>query len=139
MNTKLTTYRYNPIANIERLFNEQFNILPIFHDLEEVYKTGDTVRFSQDEKGMTVDIDLPGVKKEDTEINVDSNTRDVFISAKKIARDHQGQTEKTFNRSFTIGREYDISNVEATQVDGVLTLSLPRVKKDSAIKKVNIN
>jgi len=136
--TKLTTYKYNPISNIERLFQEQFNLFPIFHDLEEVYRTGDTVRFSQDEKGMTVDIDLPGVSKENTEMNVDTNTRDIYITAKKIVRDQQGQTTKTFNRSFGIGNEFDLTNVSAKQVDGVLSVFVPRMKKDTYLKKVSI-
>jgi len=137
--TKLTTYTYNPIANIEKLFNEQFNLIPVFHDLEEVYRTGDTVRFAQDEKGMTVDIDLPGVRKEDTEMNIDSNTRDVYITAKRTVRDHQGEKKQTLNRSFAVGREYDLANITAKQVDGVLTVSVPRLKKETYIRKVEIN
>ena len=137
--TKLTTHSYNPIANIEKLFNEQFNLIPIFHDLEEVYRTGDTVRFAQDEKGITVDIDLPGVKKEETEMNIDTNTRDVYITAKRTVRDHQGEKKHTLNRSFSVGREYDLSNVTARQVDGVLTVSVPRLKKETYIRKVEIS
>ncbi len=137
--TKLTTYTYNPITNIERLFNEQFNLMPIFHDLEEVYRTGDTVRFAQDEKGIQVDIDLPGVKKEDTEMNIDTNTRDIYITAKRTVRDHQGEKKQTLNRSFSVGREYDLSNVTAKQIDGILTVHVPRVKKESYIRKVDIS
>lgn len=136
--TKLTTYTYNPLANIERLFNEQFNLVPIFHDLEEVYRTGDTVRFSNDEKGITIEIDLPGVKKEDTEMNIDTNTRDVYISARRAVRNQSGESKQTLNRSFTVGREYDLTSVAAKQIDGVLTVSIPRVKKESYIRKVDI-
>lgn len=137
--TKLTTYTYNPIANIEKLFNEQFNLIPIFHDLEEVYRTGDTVRFAQDEKGITVDIDLPGVKKEDTEMNIDTNTRDIYITAQRAVRDHQGEKKQTLNRSFSVGREYDLGNVTAKQTDGVLTVNVPRLKKETYIRKVEIS
>ena len=137
--TKLTTYTYNPIANIERLLNEQFNLIPIFHDLEEVYRTGDSVRFAQDQTGITVDIDLPGVKKEDTVMNIDTNSRDVYITAKKTVRDHQGEKKQTLNRSFSVGREYDISSITAKQSDGVLTVCIPRLKKETYIRKVDIS
>ena len=44
--TKLTTYRgTNPITNIESALENMFNLTPVFHNLEEVYFTGDTVRF----------------------------------------------------------------------------------------------
>ena len=41
---KLTKYTHNPIAEIERAFDGFFNLTPVFHQLEEVYKTGDQVR-----------------------------------------------------------------------------------------------
>lgn len=136
--TKLTTYTYNPLANIERLFNEQFNLVPVFHDLEEVYRTGDTVRFSSDEKGMHVEIDLPGVKKEDTEINVDNHTRDVYVTAKRIYKNQGGEKTQMLNRSFTVGKEYDLTAIVAKQADGVLSINMPRIKKETYIKKVDI-
>ena len=37
---KLTKYNNNPIAEIERAFDGFFNLTPVFHQLEEVYKTG---------------------------------------------------------------------------------------------------
>ena len=58
---KLTKYTHNPIAEIERAFDGFFNLTPVFHQLEEVYKTGDQVRFASDEKALGVQIDLPGV------------------------------------------------------------------------------
>ena len=48
---KLTKYTANPIAEIERAFDSFFNLTPVFHSLEEVYKTGDQVRFSNDDEG----------------------------------------------------------------------------------------
>ena len=51
---KLTKYTHNPIAEIERAFDGFFNLTPVFHQLEEVYKTGDQVRFASDEeRGMS--------------------------------------------------------------------------------------
>lgn len=51
---KLTTYRgTNPITNIESALENMFNLTPVFHNLEEVYFTGDTVRFSQGDDGLS--------------------------------------------------------------------------------------
>jgi HSP20 family molecular chaperone IbpA len=80
---KLTKYTHNPIAEIERAFDGFFNLTPVFHQLEEVYKTGDQVRFSSDEDGLSVQIDLPGVRKEDLDLSTDTDQREVYIKAKR--------------------------------------------------------
>jgi HSP20 family molecular chaperone IbpA len=122
--TKLTTYT-NPIENIERAFDSFFNLTPVFHSLEEVYRTGDTVRFSQSDDGLTVQIDIPGCKNEDLDLSVDSDTRDVYIKV-------------TFNRSFSVGRDYDLKKIKFTYENGVLEVVAPRRKKEEYIKKYSV-
>ena len=99
--TKLTTYT-NPIESIERAFDSFFNLTPVFHSLEEVYRTGDTVRFSQGDDGLTVQIDIPGCKNEDLDLSVDSDTRDVYIKAKRTIKNHDSEKQQTLNRSFSV-------------------------------------
>ena len=77
---KLTKYTHNPIAEIERAFDGFFNLTPVFHQLEEVYKTGDQVRFSSDENALSVQIDLPGVTKDDLDLSTDTDQREVYIN-----------------------------------------------------------
>ena len=117
---KLTKYTHNPIAEIERAFDGFFNLTPVFHQLEEVYKTGDQVRFSSDEDTLSVQIDLPGVAKDDLDLSTDTDQREVYIKAKRKVKAHDGEKEQTYNRSFSVGREFDLNKINFSYVNGVL-------------------
>mgnify|MGYP003116738812 FL=1 len=134
--TKLTTY--NPITDIERAFDSFFNLTPVFHSLEEVYRTGDTVRFSQGEDGLTVQIDIPGCQNEELDLSVDSDKREVYIKAKRTIKTNDGEQEQTLNRSFSVGRDYDLKNIKFKYENGVLEVNAPRRKKEEYIEKYTV-
>ena len=131
---KLTKYTHNPIAEIERAFDGFFNLTPVFHQLEEVYKTGDQVRFSSDENALGVQIDLPGVTKDNLDLSTDTDQREVYIKAKRKVKAVDGEKEQTYNRSFSIGREFDLNKIDFSYVNGVLEVDVPRRKKEEYIK-----
>ena len=135
---KLTKYTHNPIAEIERAFDGFFNLTPVFHQLEEVYKTGDQVRFSSDENALGVQIDLPGVTKDNLDLSTDTDQREVYIKAKRKIIAHDGQKEQTYNRSFSVGREFDLNKIKFLYVNGVLEVEVPRRKKEEHIKTYKV-
>ena len=110
---KLTKYTHNPIAEIEKAFDGFFNLTPVFHQLEEVYKTGDQVRFRSDEDALGVQIDLPGVTKDNLDLSTDTDQREVYIKAKRKIIAHDGEKEQTYNRSFSVGREFDLNKIKS--------------------------
>tara|TARA_R110001592_G_scaffold72192_2_gene220548 strand:- start:1361 stop:1771 length:411 start_codon:yes stop_codon:yes gene_type:complete len=129
----LTNY-YNPIVNLEKAFEGLFNQTPLFHSLEEIYKTGDQVRFSGDDKCLTVQVDLPGVEKSKLDLSTDSDKREVYIKAIRSVKTQEGQRDQTYNRSFSIGREYDLNKIEFNYLNGQLEVSVPRRKKEEYIR-----
>ena len=135
---KLTKYTHNPIAEIERAFDGFFNLTPVFHQLEEVYKTGDQVRFRSDEDALGVQIDLPGVTKDNLDLSTDTDQREVYIKAKRKIIAHDGQKEQTYNRSFSVGREFDLNKIKFLYVNGVLEVVVPRRKKEEYIKTYKV-
>ena len=135
---KLTKYTHNPIAEIERAFDGFFNLTPVFHQLEEVYKTGDQVRFASDEDNLSVQIDLPGVVKDDLDLSTDTDQREVYIKAKRKVKAHDGEKEQTYNRSFSVGREFDLNKINFSYVNGVLEVDVPRRKKEEYIKTYTV-
>ena len=135
---KLTKYTHNPIAEIERAFDGFFNLTPVFHQLEEVYKTGDQVRFSSDEDTLGVQIDLPGVTKDNLDLSTDTDQREVYIKAKRKIIAHDGEKEQTYNRSFSVGREFDLNKIKFLYVNGVLEVEVPRRKKEEYIKTYKV-
>ncbi len=135
---KLTKYTHNPIAEIERAFDGFFNLTPVFHQLEEVYKTGDQVRFRSDEDALGVQIDLPGVTKDNLDLSTDTDQREVYIKAKRKIIAHDGEKEQTYNRSFSVGREFDLNKINFSYVNGVLEVDVPRRKKEEYIKTYKV-
>jgi len=137
--TRLTTYRGdNPLKIIEDSLNGMLNLTPVFHNLEEVYKTGDIVRFANTEDGLNIQIDIPGCKKDDLDIDVDSDQRGVYIKGKRTVKTNDGEETQTMNRSFSIGKEYDLNKIKFTYEYGVLEVSVPRRKKAEYIKKYTV-
>jgi HSP20 family protein len=128
----------NPINEIEQALNGFFNITPVFHNLEEVYRTGDQVRFAQREEGLHVQIDIPGVKKDDLDLKVDSERRDVYIEGKRNILNSDSEETQTYNRSFSIGKEYDLNKIKFEYANGMLEVQVPRRKKEEYIKKYTI-
>ena len=136
---KLTTYRGdNPIKIIEESLNGFLNLTPVFHNLEEVYRTGDQVRFSQSKDALSIQIDIPGCKKDNLDLDVDSDQREVYIKGKRSVKTHDGEQVQTMNRSFSIGKEYDLNKIKFTYEYGVLEVNVPRRKKEEYIKKYTI-
>ena len=86
--------------------------------------TGDTVRFNSSADAFTVEVDLPGAKREDTQVDITGNQ--VFITAKRSVTSQSGKREETLTRSFTLDKEADLESVSAHQEDGVLIITAKR-------------
>jgi HSP20 family molecular chaperone IbpA len=138
--TKLTINRgyTNPITEIERAFDGFFNLTPVFHNLEELYRTGDQVRFAQREDGLNVQIDTPGVTNKDLDVKVDSDERTVYIQGKRSIKTKDSEESQCMNRSFSVGREYDLKKIKFDYIDGVLEVNVPRRKKEEYIKTYTV-
>ena len=131
---KLTNYNpsayRNPFSLLDTVLEREFNH-PFFWG--DVSRTGDTVRFKEGDE-LTVEVDLPGVSKDKTNVTVEGRVVTIEGTRKVI---HKGGTqEETFSRSFTVAATYNIDKAKASQTDGVLTLTFPKNKADTNGKKV---
>ena len=77
-------------------------------------------------------------KKEDLDLSVDSDTRDVYIKAKRTVKNNDSEKQLTLNRSFSVGRDYDLKKIKFNYEDGMLEVNAPRRKKEEYIKKYTI-
>ena len=88
----------------------------------------------EDESGITVRADLPGVSKEDLSIRVEGETLAVEGRVKL------GETQKLgavyaevrlaqFKRSFVLSRDLDTSKIDAALKNGVLNLHIPKIEQ----------
>jgi HSP20 family molecular chaperone IbpA len=71
----------------------------------------------EDETGITVQADMPGVSKERLNVHIGNDTLSI-----------EGKTDITirYQRSFSLSSELDGDKVDASLKDGVLTLRIPK-------------
>ena len=110
----ITTLNQNRNNLIDEMIDDIFRIYPnaYKHDISSDYKT-DT-----DDDGVTLTINVPGYN---------DKLIDVSISGDRLTiegKSHTGSTEG-FNHTFTINDNLDADGIEATVIDGVLTVSIP--------------
>lgn len=78
---------------------------------------------TEHEKGFLLSMDLPGVKQENLKIEVVERTLMV-----KAERKREGQTQGTYEKTFTLPESVDTEKIEASHEDGVLELFIPKVE-----------
>ncbi|HEX5710001.1 MAG TPA: Hsp20/alpha crystallin family protein [Sulfuricurvum sp.] len=92
-----------------------------------------------------IDVDLPGVKKEDISVKVENNVLTIKgerKTKKEVKKEDYYKVESnfgSFTRSFTLPQNVDAENIHAESKDGVLEVVLPKkdVKNESA-KQIKI-
>ena len=85
----------------------------------------------EDETGITLLADLPGVPKESLELKVEGDT---LLVEGTVATPMPQQLQSVYaelrvpryRRSFTLSRELDAARIEANLKDGVLNLRIPK-------------
>jgi HSP20 family protein len=104
-----------------------------------------TVNTREGDDAYYVDVDLPGISKEDINIDVDENVLTVS-GERKVKEEHKEdnyyKVESAygkFERSFTLPDDADADKIEAASKEGVLEISIPKVPQvDKAPKKIEI-
>ena len=143
--------RYNkPVYKDRRfdIFNELLNTFNEAQTAEEPREVMDfvpAVNTREASDAYYIEVDLPGVKKEDVDVSVDKNV--LTISGRRevsneIKEDDYYRVESAygkFSRSFTLPENVDIEKIKASNEDGVLEIVIPKqeVIKDST-KKIEI-
>lgn len=87
----------------------------------------------ENEAGITLVADMPGVSKERLGVRVDGEELLIEGSAEVDVPDnlellHREVRTPLFRRSFTLSRELDAAKIEATLKDGVLRLHVPKAE-----------
>ncbi len=133
--TYLTTRR--PIGNLFNLHNEMgrlFGGLLSSQDSDVNAENASwmpTVDISESENGFEIHAELPGVKESDVNISVSDNL--LTIKGEKQAEEKTDEKNfhrverryGSFQRSFTLPRQVDTTQIKAGYKDGILTLTIP--------------
>lgn len=92
------------------------------------------VNIGEDDAGITLTADLPGVTREALSIRVDGNTLTLEAPIQlaleaNLEPVYAELRAGRYQRSFTLSRELDTGHIDATLRDGVLTLRLPKLEQ----------
>jgi len=88
----------------------------------------------ENDSGITLLADMPGVSKEHLAIRVDGDALTIEGSAEvqvpeQIELLHSEMRTPHFRRTFTLSRELDSAKIEASLRDGVLRLHIPKAEE----------
>lgn len=88
----------------------------------------------ENESGITLLADLPGVSKDRLGVRVDGDNLMIEASATTVEPSRMeliyGEAQyASYRRQFTLSRELDASRVEASLKDGVLKLTIPKLEE----------
>ena len=101
--------------------------------------SNDNIRFNESEDGARIEIDLPGVKKENLKVTYSEESNNVYVEAKRTITTKTGSKEETYTRSFHPSNEMNCSELDATISDGVLSITIPRkARKEAKVIDVKI-
>ncbi len=131
--------------SFERLFDDSFERVAGYGRDGEIAQRSPALDVAETEAGFRVDIDLPGVAKQDVKIDIDG--RRVSVSAQTLQGDTKQDGERliyreraaaSFVRSFTLPEEVDQEASTAKLDNGVLRLTLAK-KRATAARQLAVN
>ncbi len=142
---KETMDLYTPFKEMQRMIDRLFDEFP--YEWPTLSRRFDEVIAPMDifetEKGYEIEAEIPGMKKDDIEVNV----TDRVLTIKGEKSDERKEEKKgarilersygMFERSFTLPDDADPEKIEAKYEDGVLKLLIPK-RPESKSKKVKI-
>ena len=135
--------RYSPFDDLFNEFTKGFWVKPLAMPAGSDLSI--KVDVKEDDKAYTVRADIPGVKKEDIQVDVEGNMISLRAEAKQEKEEKKGEkviySERSYgmvSRSFSLPAEVDSQGAKAEYKDGVLSLTLPK-KGNGGGKRVAVS
>jgi HSP20 family protein len=111
---------------------------------DKTFEVGDwmpVVDIDETDNEFIVKVELPGVEKNDVNVNIENSTLTIRGEKKNSTEDKKRHRVEcsygTFVRSFTLPQAIDTKKVEAKYNKGVLNLTIPKVE-EAKPKKIEI-
>ncbi len=101
------------------------------------------VDLREEDKRYVIEADMPGVKKEDIEINLENNVLSIRGERKfegEVNKDTYHRIERAYGkfvRSFTLPARVAADRITATHKDGILEVVVPKAE-ESLPKKIEV-
>lgn len=137
--------RFNPYKELKELESRLFNYYPTEANESSISAFSPTVSTREGEFAYHIEVDLPGIKKED--IHIDLKENQIIISGERSFKEERQEKDYykvessygKFQRSFALPENVDVENIEASSENGVLEVVLPKLKTEKTeVKKIEV-
>lgn len=136
----LETWLDDPFRNADDLFRGFFMRPVEFGAVGQV-----KIDVREDDKAYTVHAELPGVNKDNIDVQIDGDTVSISAELRQEKEEKEGEkvlrSERYYGkvaRSFRLGSEIDDGGAQASYRDGVLELTLPKKVGQPSRKRLSI-
>ena len=114
---------------MEEFFNNNWNT-----SILDYSNSKPAVNVKEDDKSFTLQIAAPGINKNDFEISLENRVLSIEV-VKKDEHDVNDFTSKefdynSFKRSFSIPKSIELLKINASYINGILKINLPKNKED---------
>jgi len=140
--------RYEPFNDIRRSFDL---VNQIINSVEKrVENSAELVDFipkvntREGENAYHIEVELPGIKKEDVDVKVDGNVLTISGERKlknEVKEEDYHKVESRygkFSRSFTLPEKVDVEHIQAEADNGIVEIIIPKLTIDTSSKKIEI-
>jgi len=123
------------------------NLLPNYIE-EGAWKSTPAVNIYETNEKFEIQIAAPGLEKEDFKIDLKDDSLMVYSEKKDLQDEKErGKVVRTefryssFQRSFALPKDIDVSSINATHKNGILHIDLPKMveQKDNSSRQIEIN
>jgi HSP20 family protein len=135
--------KFEPFKDIHNFYKIIDNY-PTIEENRAISRFVPKVNTREGEFAYHIDVDLPGMKKED--INIDIHENSLTISGERDFKEEVKEEDYykietsfgKFERVFTLPENIDIENISANSADGVLEIVIPKQEKAVTKKRIKI-
>ena len=105
------------------------------------------VNVKESESEFNLELVAPGLKKEDFKLSIDQDTLSIAYQKEEVKSEapeankyHRREFRSaSFKRAFTLPRNADKDQINASYENGILTLTIPKKEKDDTQKTISVN
>ena len=137
----MSLVKLNQRPSINSLFDDFFTNTDKL-DTNYTKYTAPAVNVKEEETSFMIELAIPGMKKEDLNIEL-SNNKLSISNDKESSKLEDEYTRREFaygkfQRTFNLPKNIDEKNIGGDYKDGILTVTIPKIKERNLTKKITI-